>query len=111
MGDALFLSEYKKDGLKNNFYCLFLAYQNMMNHTKVINSNIPAPSDIESDTKLRDPELEINPELESHLNSNHMGTDSSFDASTSDYTNLRLEPYVEEFPWLYYNVLEKGIQV
>ena len=40
-----------------------------------------------------------------------MGTDSSFDASTSDYTNFRLEPYVEEFPWLYYNVLEKGIQV
>ena len=40
-----------------------------------------------------------------------MGADSSFDASTStkiDCRNFWLEPYVEEFPWLYYNVLEKG---
>ena len=40
-----------------------------------------------------------------------MGADSSFDASTStktDYRNFRVKPYVEEFPWLYYNVLEMG---
>ena len=40
-----------------------------------------------------------------------MGADSSFDASTSTkiyYRNFRLEPHVEEFPWLHYNVLEKG---
>ena len=39
-----------------------------------------------------------------------MGADSSFDASASakiDCRNVRLEPYVEEFPWLYYNVLVK----
>ena len=40
-----------------------------------------------------------------------MGADSFFDVSSStkiDYRNFRLEPYVEEFPWIYYNVLEKG---
>ena len=76
-------------------------------HERDPNSDITDPTDIKSDTKLRDPELESNSELESNLDSNNMGTDSSFDASTStkiDYRNFRLE----EFPWLYYNVLEKG---
>ena len=76
-------------------------------HERDPNSDITDPTDIKSDTKLRDPELESDSELESNLDSNHMGTDSSFDASTStkiDYRNFRLE----EFPWLYYNVLEKG---
>ena len=36
----MFLSEFKKDGLKNDFYCLFIAYQNMMNHTKAIQTPI-----------------------------------------------------------------------
>ena len=69
------------------------------------NSDITDPSNIESDTELRDPELE------SDLDTNHMGADSFFDVSSStkiDYRNFRLEPCVEEFPWLYYNVLEKG---
>ena len=67
------------------------------------NSDITDPSNIESDTELRDPELE------SDLDYNHMGADSFFDVSSStkiDYRNFRLEPYVEEFPWLYDNVLE-----
>ena len=67
------------------------------------NSDITDPSNIESDTELRDPELE------SDLDSNHMGADSFFDVSSStkiDYRNFRLEPYAEELPWLYYNVLE-----
>ena len=74
------------------------------------NSDITDSSKIESDTELRDPELDRDPELESDLDSNHMGADSSFDASTStkiDYRNFRQEPYVEEFPWLFYSVLEK----
>ena len=61
------------------------------------NSDITDPSDIESDTELRDPELE------SDLHSNYMGADSFFDVSSStkiDYRNFRLEPYVEEIPWL-----------
>ena len=40
-----------------------------------------------------------------------MRADSYFDVSSStkiDYRNFRLEPYVEEFPWIYCNVLEKG---
>ena len=40
-----------------------------------------------------------------------MDAASSFDASAStkiDYRNFRVEPYVEEFPWLYYNVFGKG---
>ena len=80
-------------------------------HESDPNSDITDPSDIESDAELRDPEPESNPELESNLGSNNMAADSSFDASTStkiDYRNFQLEPYVEEFPWLYYNVLEKG---
>ena len=81
-------------------------------HESDPNFDITDPSDIESDTELlRDPKLESNPELESDLGSNNMGADSSFDASTSTkigYRNFQLEPYVEEFPWLYYNVLEKG---
>ena len=51
--------------------------------------------------------------LESDLDSNHMGTDSSFDASTStkiDYRNFRVEPYAEEFPWLL-QCFREGIQV
>ena len=74
------------------------------------NSNTTDSSEIESDTEPRDPELDRDPELESDLDSNHMGTDSSFDASTStkiDYRNFRQEPYVEEFPWLFYSVLQK----
>ena len=73
-------------------------------HESDPNSDITDSSKIESDAELRDPELE------SDLDSNHMGADSSFDASTStktDYRNFRQEPYVEEFPWLFYSVLEK----
>ena len=75
------------------------------------NSNITDPSDIQSNTELRDPELGSDPELESNLDSNHMGADSSFDANTStktDYSNFQVEMYVEEFPWLCYNVLKNG---
>ena len=74
-------------------------------HKSNPNSNITDPSNIESDTELR------NPELESDLDSNHTGADSSFDASTStktDFRNFQVKPHVEEFPWLYYNVLEMG---
>ena len=80
-------------------------------HESDPNFDIADPSDIESDTELRDLEFESNPGLESDLDSNHMGADSSFDASTSTkivWRNFRLEPYLEEFPWLCYNVLEKG---
>ena len=80
-------------------------------HKSDPNSDITDFSEIESDTQLRDPELESDTELESDLDSNHMGADSSFDASTStkiDYRNFRMEPSVEEFPWLFYSVLEKG---
>ena len=75
------------------------------------NSDITDSSKIKSDTELRDPELDRDPELESDLDSNHMGADSSFDASTStkiDYRNFQLEPYVKEFPWLFYSVLENA---
>ena len=109
MGNVLFLSEFKEDGLKNDFYCLFLAYQKKNeSHKSDPNSDITDPSNIESDTELRDSELESDPELESYLDANHMGADSSFDANTS--TKIDQEEYVEEFPWLYYNVLEKGFK-
>ena len=52
-------------------------------HESDPNFDITDPSDIESDTELRDLEFESNPRLESDLDSNHMGADSSFDASTS----------------------------
>ena len=52
-------------------------------HESDPNLVITDPSDIESDTELRDLEFESNPGLESDLDSNHMGADSSFDASTS----------------------------
>ena len=95
-----------------------------------VNSDVTNLSDNESDSKLEsdhelesDQELESDPEhksdqeteseegLESDPKANCISADSSFDGNTStkiDYRNFRLEPYVEEFPWLYYNVLEKG---
>ena len=80
-------------------------------HESDQNSDITDPGETESDTELRDKEFESDPELESDLDSNHMGADSSFDASTStkiDYRNFQLEPYVKEFPWLFYSVLENA---
>ena len=89
-----------------------------------VNSDVTNLSDNESHSKLEsDQELEVDPEhksdqeteseegLESDPKANCISADSSFDGNTStkiDYRNFRLEPYVEEFPWLYYNVLEKG---
>ena len=94
-----------------------------------VNSDVTNLSDNESDSKLEsdhelesDQELESDPEhksdqetesegLESDPKANCISADSSFDGNTStkfDYGNFRLEPFVEEFPWLYYNVLEKG---
>ena len=94
-----------------------------------VNSDVTYLSDNESDSKLEsdhelesDQELESDPEpesdqetesegLESDPKANCISADSSFDGNTStkiDYRNFRLEPYVEEFPWLYNNVLEKG---
>ena len=95
-----------------------------------VNSDVTNLSDNESDSKLESDqdlesgqELESDPEhksdqeteseegLESDPKGNCISADSSFDEKTStkiDYINFRLEPYVEEFLWLYYNVLKKG---
>ena len=83
-----------------------------------VNSDVTNLSNNESDSKLesdheleREQETESEEGLESDPKANCISADSSFDGNTStkiDYRNFRLEPYVEEFPWLYYNVLEKG---